>query len=513
MNGRLLASPRSSPAAPSRRGLLRVTASAAGFFATLGAGSRATEVVQSAAADGITAADTSTSPRVKAQSDASYALALTAAGWGAPLVTMYNLRYHDAFGATPKAPPNQLWRMTDISTPRLSEEAGYVTPNVNTVYGFGFLDLQPEPVIMKLPDSHGRYYMVEVCDMWTNAFAYPAGATHGYKGGTFALVGPGSESTLPAGVIRIDSPTRWVLIQPRVHVAGSADLPQARAVLESITLQGLAAFSGKQPPAKPSYHYPAPHYLDPKQPVSALDYKDPLQFWQILSIAMNENPPPGNQIEALLPLFKPLGLQLDKQWVPSSVNPIVRNSMKDAAAAIGRLLDVLPSSTPLRGSWELPAPSIGDFGTAYWERAIIGRVGLTANTPQEAIYVLGLFDGSGQSLTGARRYIITFHQLPPYVPPGFWSVTMYDASNNYTVPNPIGRYSIGSDNALEKSADGTTTIYLQQDDPGKSRRGNWLPSPSGAFYLILRVYAPGPAMIESLTNPDAYVIPTIEAAR
>ena len=31
--------------------------------------------------------------------------------------------------------------MANISTPELSRQAGYVTPNVNTVYGFGFLDL------------------------------------------------------------------------------------------------------------------------------------------------------------------------------------------------------------------------------------------------------------------------------------------------------------------------------------------------------------------------------------
>ena len=35
--------------------------------------------------------------------------------------------------------------------------------------------------------------MIEIVDMWTNAFAYPAGGTSGYKGGKFALVGPGLE--------------------------------------------------------------------------------------------------------------------------------------------------------------------------------------------------------------------------------------------------------------------------------------------------------------------------------
>jgi Protein of unknown function (DUF1254) len=49
------------------------------------------------------------------------------------------------------------------------------------IYGFGFLDLRQEPVIVKAPDSNGLYYMVEICDMWTNAFAYIGGKATGTK--------------------------------------------------------------------------------------------------------------------------------------------------------------------------------------------------------------------------------------------------------------------------------------------------------------------------------------------
>ena len=96
---------------------------------------------------------------------------------------MYALRNNDAMGTHPKAPPNSLWRMENITTPSIAEQEGYVLPNDSVLYGFGFLDLRQEPVILSLPDSGGRYYMVETVDMWTNAFAYPAGVTAGYKGG------------------------------------------------------------------------------------------------------------------------------------------------------------------------------------------------------------------------------------------------------------------------------------------------------------------------------------------
>jgi len=117
------------------------------------------------------------------------ALAIQAATYGASLLAMYNLRSSVAVGPNPKTPPNEIWRMEDISTPKLAAESGYVSPNLDVVYGFGFADLGIEPVILTAPDSGGRYYMIEIVDMWTNAFAYPAGGASGYKGGKFALVG------------------------------------------------------------------------------------------------------------------------------------------------------------------------------------------------------------------------------------------------------------------------------------------------------------------------------------
>lgn len=42
-----------------------------------------------------------------------------------------------------------------------------------------------------------------------------------------------------------------------------------------------------------------------------------------VATVMNENPPPSDQISALLPMFKPLGLELGKQWDRSKVDPDV----------------------------------------------------------------------------------------------------------------------------------------------------------------------------------------------
>jgi hypothetical protein len=90
------------------------------------------------------------------------------------------------------------------------------------------------------------------------------------------------------------------------------------------------------------------------------------------------------------------------------------------------------------------------------------------------------------------------------VAPGFWSITAYDSATGYTIPNPIDRYALGSDDELERNADGSFTIYLQRDNPGADREANWLPIPAAGFYLIIRVYAPAPGTVARLNNPATF---------
>lgn len=440
----------------------------------------------------------------------SYSLALQAATYAAPLVTMYALRDHDAVGPQAKARPNTIWRMEDISTPALSKEAGYVTPNVNVIYGFGFMDLSREPIILEVPDSKGRYYLVEMVDMWTNAFTYVGGKSTGYSGGKYALVGPDWVGTLPSQLKRIDAPTPWILLQPRVHIykEGKVDLQGAQEVLRNIKTTGLAEFMGKTPLPRAKYSYPSPQVTNPDLPVSALDYKNPLQFWEIFVNALNENPPPDDQIDALLPSFKPLGIEFGKPWDPKKVPPVVLESMKEAAQKIGSLLAHLPFGTNYKGAF-IPPSSIGDAGPDYYIRAIVARVGLTANTPYEAVYWMYGLDKEGNPLTGAKNYTLTFQKEIPYYPPGFWSLTLYDAANNYTVPNPINRYMVGSDSNLKKNSDGSITIYIQKESPGKEKEANWLPAPAGPFYLIPRSYAPTPEIINLLSDVNAWPVPGV----
>ncbi|WP_414907853.1 DUF1214 domain-containing protein, partial [Pseudomonas sp. IT-P253] len=44
--------------------------------------------------------------------------------------------------------------------------------------------------------------------------------------------------------------------------------------------------------------------------------------------------------------------------------------------------------------------------------------------------------------------------------------------------------------AMKKNADGSMTLYIQKDSPGKAKEANWLPAPDGTVYLVMRLYWP-----------------------
>jgi hypothetical protein len=69
---------------------------------------------------------------------------------------------------------------------------------------------------------------------------------------------------------------------------------------------------------------------------------------------------------------------------------------------------------------------------------------------------------------------------------------MYDGETQFLIDNPIDRYLINSPMLpeLKKNADGSLTVYIQKDTPGKDRESNWLPAPDGPMFVVMRLYWP-----------------------
>jgi len=57
------------------------------------------------------------------------------------------------------------------------------------------------PIVISVPDTKGRYYMLPIQDMWTNVFANPGARSTGTGAGHFVVVPPRWSGKLPKGVV------------------------------------------------------------------------------------------------------------------------------------------------------------------------------------------------------------------------------------------------------------------------------------------------------------------------
>jgi hypothetical protein len=58
------------------------------------------------------------------------------------------------------------------------------------------------------------------------------------------------------------------------------------------------------------------------------------------------------------------------------------------------------------------------------------------------------------------------------------------------VPNRLNKFTVSPRDNLKPNADGSVTLYFQNESPGKDKEANWLPAPKDKFILMMRLYWP-----------------------
>jgi hypothetical protein len=191
-------------------------------------------------------------------------------------------------------------------------------------------------------------------------------------------------------------------------------------------------------------------------------------------------------------LLKNIGLTVDHGFDASALSDGEKKALAQAATDGNAMLAAKSSSMGKEvNGWQLSPVLDEYFGNNYLFRAAIGYQAMFVNTPIEAYYPGVFIDASGNTLDGSTgKYTMTFAKgkTPPVN--AFWSTTMYDAKKRLMTENSINRYKIGSADNLKTGTDGSTTIYIQNESPGKDKESNWLPAPSEPFYMLFRMYLP-----------------------
>lgn len=383
----------------------------------------------------------------------------------------------------------------------------FVSINNDTVYSIAQVDLSVGPVLLSVPDTAERYYVLQFVDAWTNNFAYVGKRATGTGARDFLLLPPDWEGEGIADATAIRFPTRIASIVGRWACDGVDDLPAVHALQDAMTLTPLRR--SLMPPTG--------------LPDLADGLGEALEFYEKLRRYSREFPP-ALRDQALQASFAPLGLTGEASLADAgdATRAVLEAGYAEGKAALESLLH--SGSSPAVNGWNLtyhvfdynldhfevgtidaPEWKIADPEVRIAERAAAALAGLWGNHGYEAAYVMTYVDVEGEQLHGAHEYTLRLSPTPPVG--AFWSLTMYSIPDFFLVANDIERYSIGDRTpGIVFDYDGALTITISHAKPSDATAAaNWLPAPDAPFRPILRMYAPDASVFDG-----TFVLPAIE---
>lgn len=372
-----------------------------------------------------------------------------------------------------------------------------VRPNADTLYSIVWFDVSKEPLIISVPDTEGRYYMLPMLDMWTDVFAAPGTRTSGTKANNFAIVGPGWKGKLPENVEMIRATTNIGWIIGRTQTNGREDYENVHKIQDSYKVIPLSKWGKPYNPPKSSVNSKWDIKTPPPVQVSSMSAKE---YFELFSMLLKNNPPhelDWNMLEQLkkIGIYPGKGFEFSK--LPTETQEALEKVVPDAQRMIA---DKATRSGEFINGWNIAREVMGNYGTSYLQRAMIALIGLGANVPEDAVYPMSIVDIEEEIYNGNNNYVLHFEQDNIPSVKGFWSLAMYD-SEGYFVENPINRFSIGDRDNLKSNSDGSLDIYIQHNSPGKDKESNWLPAPKGVFNMVLRLYWPSNEILTGDWNP------------
>lgn len=406
------------------------------------------------------------------------------------------LYFYGILKQSPKyMPMNTIRNETRLYTP---DDKLVVSPNNDTYYSTGILDLRAEPVMVKVPESRNRFYVLQIVDMVTNNFAYIGVNATGTQAGTYAITGPSFTGKLPDGVKEIKSPSQFLIFAGRtaVNAESEQDIAEARKLQEQYEVGPISKFYPDFTAQKAdSINFP---------PIKETDHSTEEFFNRVNFLLQYTKLSTDDQ--SIIDGYKAIGIEAGKPYDFVQTHPeykdAVLNGIKEGMNAVDSLGNNIGKKV---NGWSLAPLAKEYFGNDYNLRTGYAKKAIYANTPTEAYYPSAAVDADGQILDGNNNYTITFPagKLPPAK--YFWSITMYDNAHQLLVANELKRYSIGDrTKSMKPNPDGSLTIYIGHKKPAAGT-GNWLPAPPAGFNLMMRIYGPKEEVLNGNWTPPAVI--------
>ncbi len=415
-----------------------------------------------------------------------------------PLVTMDLTRRqftHPTRGAE-GAPANTFLHGRALPQP------GAATPwaNPDMLRSAAWLDLTSGPVVLSVPDTQGRLYTLTLLDMWTDVFATLGKRSTGTAKGNTVIVPPGWNGVLPSGMARIDAPTAYVWAKNLIQTGGPADYPAVHGLQDGFVLTPLAQWNL---PAQAQRVKSDPS-LNLRIPVREQVESMPTDaYFEYAAELLRKNPPHPTDQPALAKL-RGAGLSAGRPFDFAQLgHPAKQGMRRGLRTARERMTAAAGGTVRSVNGWHQETASLGVYGNSYLRRALTAQAQPGAGLPEDLSVLLLAADSQGAPLDGAHGYTLHFEsgQLPPAA--ALWSLAAYDAQG-MPFANPLSRYALGDRDPLRYNADGSLDLRISHAPPAPEEQSNWLPLPAaGPASLLLRVYAPEPALLDGLWTPPA----------
>lgn len=467
-----------------------------------------------------------------------YAAAVDAYIWGLPAEQFWEKQGYYFANNTPSIPVNSLFLADNIDT-----GSSIVSPNTAVLYANGFVDLSTHPYLITYPQS-STYNVLQIMDAYTNVqgsvgsrvntcgsvVLYYANASYAeavqaaYPNNSLAIYTPQAWAlgrvAVDAYAVTTENGTPETLYQTLFGSASSAlALWKSQNVMSQYSLSALTDYTNTNGGSVQQSSAPtANSYTQFFTNLAATVGQNQLlvNYAGVQNGILNLNSSVYDQ-SAMFSEFSMLGLSsgsFSDTGLTAGQRTAISNGYADAMSAI-RLIATDASASVANNYWEINT-TLGQYKPVYagWiTAAAVATVGLGANLAADGTYPQLSVDSNNAALTGAggNSYSLNFTstEIPPITSDnGFWSVTIYDSSNNlyssttnsyYYTRQVGGVYDLGS--IQLDSSIGIPTLLFQNSAPTNSDLlAFWIPVPAGAFTVLMRLYNPVAANISGVST-------------
>jgi hypothetical protein len=383
------------------------------------------------------------------------------------------------------------------------------TPNSDTPYGAGCIDLTAGPFVVELPPGPFIGLANSHHQSWIMDMGIP-GPDAG-RGGKHLILPHDYKGEVPPGYHVGRSPTHKVLLAVR-SLPVKGDAKGAVEALKAIKIYPLATAAN---PRLVTFVDITEKEMDG----SCLRWEDGIKYWQKLHEIIDAEP----RAERFLPMYgllAAIGIEKGKPFAPDGrMKGILekaakagRDQMLVSAFASGRA-DRL-AWADRKWEWVGLVPESAQFETAggidleardrWFAQAIVTSPAMFRRTKGAgSLYWLGHRDASGTYVDGGKTYKLT---VPLPVPAGlFWSVTVYDSATRSEIKTAQDKAALRSLFELKDLGDAKSVDLFFGPTAPAGQEVRWIQTtPGKGWFTYFRIYGPEQTAFDGTWKPGDF---------